>query len=92
MAGVSFVVQRGEIVGLIGPNGAGKSTLLATLSGLLRPTAGTIHLAGRPLVGAPAHYGYVPATGTLTLQGDGADLLHEPRIQQAFRGVAGAAP
>jgi branched-chain amino acid transport system ATP-binding protein len=41
---VSFTVEPGTIVGLIGPNGAGKSTLLNCVSGLTRPTAGTIRL------------------------------------------------
>ena len=39
---VSFTVNEGEIVSLIGANGAGKSTILKTLSGLVRPSAGTI--------------------------------------------------
>ncbi|MEA4882563.1 MAG: ABC transporter ATP-binding protein [Clostridia bacterium] len=40
--GVSFDVDRGEIVTLIGANGAGKSTILRTVSGLIRPTSGSI--------------------------------------------------
>ncbi|HYY36319.1 MAG TPA: ABC transporter ATP-binding protein [Xanthobacteraceae bacterium] len=49
--GVSLEVRRGEIVTLIGANGAGKSTTLKTVSGLLRPRAGTIEFDGRTIVG-----------------------------------------
>ena len=45
--GVSLRVERGEVVTLIGSNGAGKTTLLRTISGLLRPKAGTIVFQGR---------------------------------------------
>jgi branched-chain amino acid transport system ATP-binding protein len=41
---VSFQVNAGEVVTLIGSNGAGKTTTLRTISGLLRPRAGTIRL------------------------------------------------
>jgi len=46
---VSFSVGRGEIVSLIGANGAGKTTILHTISGLIRPKAGTIHFCGRDI-------------------------------------------
>lgn len=46
--GVSFEVAAGEIFGLLGPNGAGKTTLMKLLSGLLRPDAGRLSIAGRP--------------------------------------------
>jgi branched-chain amino acid transport system ATP-binding protein len=47
-------VRPGEVVGVLGGNGSGKSTLLSTLSGLLRPTAGSIRLNGTRLDGLSA--------------------------------------
>ena len=44
--GLSFTVDRGEMVGLLGPNGAGKSTTVKMLTGILVPTAGTLRVAG----------------------------------------------
>ncbi|MGH7275922.1 MAG: ABC transporter ATP-binding protein [Candidatus Rokuibacteriota bacterium] len=55
LKGVALEVGRGEIVALLGNNGAGKTTTLKTISGLLRPTRGTIALDGEPLVGVPPH-------------------------------------
>ncbi len=52
---VSFAVPAGRIVALIGPNGAGKSTIVNLLSGVLKPSAGRIVLAGRETGGLPAH-------------------------------------
>jgi ABC-2 type transport system ATP-binding protein len=46
VAGISFTVARGEIVGLLGPNGAGKSTTMRILSGFLPGTSGTVRVAG----------------------------------------------
>jgi len=43
---LSFNVYRGEIFGFLGPNGAGKTTALKILSGLLKPTSGTMNVAG----------------------------------------------
>src|SRR4030095_1157887 len=55
LRGVALQVGRGEIVTILGNNGAGKTTTRKTISGLLRPTAGTITLEDAPLVGVPAH-------------------------------------
>ncbi|MGH7825783.1 MAG: ABC transporter ATP-binding protein [Candidatus Binatia bacterium] len=51
LKGVSFSIEKGELVSLLGANGAGKTTTLKTLSGLLRPRTGVIELEGKPLTG-----------------------------------------
>ncbi|MGE4426033.1 MAG: ABC transporter ATP-binding protein [Solirubrobacteraceae bacterium] len=53
LQGVDLRVGAGELVGLLGPNGAGKTTLTKVVCGLVRPTAGTIEVAGHP-AGSPA--------------------------------------
>ena len=53
--GVSFYVDKGEVVTLIGANGAGKSTVLNTVSGLLTPKAGSIRFQDKDLHGVAAH-------------------------------------
>ena len=52
---VSFTVGKGEIVSLIGANGAGKSTTLRALSGVVRPSAGSVVHDGIPIAGLPSH-------------------------------------
>ncbi|BEK87222.1 hypothetical protein NSERKGN1266_31730 [Nocardia seriolae] len=46
---VSFEIRRGEILGLIGPNGAGKTTCFNAISGVYRPSGGTVFFDGKPL-------------------------------------------
>ena len=53
--GISFRVDKGEIVTLIGGNGAGKTTTLKTISGVKHPSKGTITFAGERIEGLPAH-------------------------------------
>ncbi len=48
--GVSFRVERGQVLGLLGPNGAGKTTTLRVLMGLILPTAGEIRVFGEQVV------------------------------------------
>jgi len=61
---VSFSVRPGKVFGLLGPNGAGKSTTISCLSGLLKPTAGSITVDGFDMAGdavkAKASLGIVP--------------------------------
>jgi ABC-2 type transport system ATP-binding protein len=52
LAGASFDVHAGELVGLLGPNGAGKTTLIRAISGRVRLDAGTIQVFGRTLTPA----------------------------------------
>ncbi len=47
--GLDFQLREGEKVGLIGPNGSGKTTLFQIIMGLLKPTAGSIEIFGRPM-------------------------------------------
>jgi branched-chain amino acid transport system ATP-binding protein len=53
--GVSFQINAGEMISLIGANGAGKSTILRALTGLVRPSSGTIEFHGQSLVGLLPH-------------------------------------
>jgi len=64
VAGITFTVEPGEVVGLVGPNGAGKTTTLRALAGILAPTRGRLAIAGHDLAGEPvaakAALAYVP--------------------------------
>ena len=53
--GVDIAVRRGTVHALIGPNGSGKSTFINVTTGLYRPTAGRIYLAGRDVTGTAPH-------------------------------------
>jgi len=53
--GIDIHVEQGELVTLIGANGAGKTTTLKAITGLLKPTAGTIEYDGKNIVGEPTY-------------------------------------
>src|SRR5574337_139348 len=53
VAGVSFSVAAGEVLGLVGPNGAGKTTTLRALAGIVAPTSGRITIGGQDLARDP---------------------------------------
>lgn len=55
VAGVSFAMEEGEVLGLIGPNGAGKTTVFNLLSGFLSPDSGEVRFRGRSVAGLKPH-------------------------------------
>jgi ABC-2 type transport system ATP-binding protein len=61
---IDLRVERGELFGFLGPNGAGKTTTLRMIAGILRPTAGSIRIAGvdllRDPMNAKARLGFIP--------------------------------
>src|SRR6266403_303753 len=67
--GVSFEVQRGEILGFLGPNGAGKTTTMRILTGFIPPTEGKAIVAGFDVFDQPIEAkrrtGYLPETPPL---------------------------
>lgn len=64
VAGLSFRVEAGDILGLVGPNGAGKTTTLRSLAGIISPTKGRLQVAGYDVAASPipakSHLAYVP--------------------------------
>lgn len=55
VAGLSFAVEEGELLGLVGPNGAGKTTTFNLITGFARPTAGRIRFLADDVTGHPPH-------------------------------------
>jgi len=77
--GISFHLNRGEIVGLLGPNGAGKSTTIKILAGILSQTIGKVAVCGLNLpenaVDVKARIGYVPEAAGLFESLSGQEFL-----------------
>jgi len=75
--GVSFAVERGEVLGFLGPNGAGKSTTMRMITGYFPPTGGRVAVGGHDVVEAPLEakrlIGYLPEAAPsypdMTVQG-----------------------
>ncbi len=80
--GVSFAVERGEIVCLVGPNGAGKSTTLLAVAGAVAPTRGTILLDGRPIGGQPPE---AIARAGISLVPEGRHVFTQLSVEENIR-------
>jgi branched-chain amino acid transport system ATP-binding protein len=80
--GVSFAVDRGEVVTLVGANGAGKSTTLKTIAGLLAPRSGRVLFEGDAVGGSPAH---VLASRGLVLVPEGRQLWPAMSVLENLR-------
>ena len=90
--GVSFAVERGEVLGFLGPNGAGKSTTMRMITGFLPPTSGRVSVCGHDVVESPLEakrlIGYLPEAAPSY-----PDMTVEGFLDFAarMRGLAGAA-
>ena len=76
LKGISFEVNRGEIVSLIGANGAGKTTTLHTITGLIRPKMGNVIYKGEDVTHVPAH------------KIVGMGMVHVPEGRRIFQGLS----
>jgi gliding motility-associated transport system ATP-binding protein len=90
--GISFNVERGEVLGFLGPNGAGKSTTMRMITGFMPPTEGQVSVGGYDVVESPLEVkrliGYLPENAAaypdMTVQG----FLN---FAAELRGLVGAA-
>src|ERR671923_162384 len=85
VAGITFRVAPGEVLGLVGPNGAGKTTTLRALAGILTPTRGRLLLDGHDIVRDP-----VPAKAAMAYVPDDPQLFDRLSVWEHFRFVAAA--
>src|SRR5438067_12052373 len=75
--GISFAVEKGEVLGFLGPNGAGKSTTMRMITGFIPPTSGGIKVGGYDVLESPIEakrlIGYLPENAAsypdMTVQG-----------------------
>jgi len=77
--GLDLTVASGTVFGFLGPNGAGKTTTIRMATGVLRPTAGQVRIAGKDMVrdpiGAKRHIGYIPDRPALYEKLTGEEFL-----------------
>ena len=91
LRGVSFAVDRGQVVGLLGPNGAGKTTAMRIVTGYLAPSAGSAKIDGVEVVEDPDHcqrqIGYLPEGNPLYMD---LRLMEALRFSAEMHGLRGA--
>ncbi len=89
---VSFIVEKGTVLGFLGPNGAGKSTTMRMITGYLPPNSGTAVVCGHDIVKAPIaakeSMGYLPESAALYPEMKVVAFL---KFAAAMRGLKGAA-
>ena len=85
VAGLSFTVEPGTVLGLVGPNGAGKTTTMRALAGILEPTRGRLAVAGHDLAKEP-----VPAKAAMAYVPDDPKLFDQLTIWEHLRFIAAA--
>lgn len=90
--GISFTVEKGEVLGFLGPNGAGKSTTMRMITGFLPPTSGTAVVCGHDVqkdpVAAKRAMGYLPENAPAYDSMTVTDFL---RFAARLRGMSGVA-
>jgi ABC-2 type transport system ATP-binding protein len=90
--GISFAVERGEVLGFLGPNGAGKSTTMRMITGFMPPTAGKVTIGGHDVAESPLEakrlIGYLPESAAsysdMTVRG----FLNFAAEMRGLRGAA----
>ena len=89
--GISFSVEKGEVLGFLGPNGAGKSTTMRMITGFIPPTSGTAAICGHDIitdpVGAKGALGYLPEAAPSYRAMTVEDFLMFAAKVRGFRGA-----
>lgn len=88
MRGVDLALHAGDLLLVLGPNGAGKTTLLRMLAGLARPTAGTVLVDGKPLLGQPSLRRAIGLISHQTLLYDDLTAAENLRFAAGLYGLA----
>ena len=77
---LNLTIKDGEIFGFLGPNGAGKTTTIKMITGILKPTKGTILISGKDIekepIEAKKNFGYVPDNSEIFLKLNGIEYLN----------------